>query len=117
MHLNWSGVDGLVSHYPKSGGCPRQHQSGAILAQRVVCLTQPHTDVASTHGAHLSTAQATAQRGSLVSMCSTNRHQTQVTLCLGLLSSPDASGQQVSLPGKLLSSTSGTKAAQETIKP
>lgn len=68
MHLNRSGVEGLVSHHPRSGGDPRQCQSGGILAQRVVCPTQPHAGAASTHGACLSTAQATAQRGS-VSVC------------------------------------------------
>lgn len=115
-HLNQSGVEGLVSYLPRSGRDPRQNQSGGILAQWVVCPTQPHAGAASTHGACLSTAQATAHRGS-VSMCSTNRHQAQVTSCLGLFSSPDALGQQVSQPVKWLYSISGTRTAQETIKP
>lgn len=99
MHLNQSVVEGLVSHHPRSGGDPRQHQSGSILAQRVICPTQPHlcgisTQSMSEHSAGHCTP------GLCVSMCSTNRHQAQVASCLGLLSSPDASGQHVSQPGK-----------------
>lgn len=114
MHLNQPGVEGLVSHHPRSGRDPRQHQSGgtaSCLSNTTTCCCGVNTQSVSEHSPGCCTP------GFCVCMCSTNRHQAQGTSCLGLFSSPGASGQQVSQPGKRLFSISATKAAQETIKP
>lgn len=97
MCLNQSGVEGLVSRCSRSGGDPRQRQSAGVSAWGVVCSNT------ATYWCSVNT-RSTSERspghrtpGFCVSMHSKNRHQAWATSRLGLLSSPDGSGQRASL--------------------
>ena len=97
MHLNRSGVEGLVSHRPRSGGDPRQRRSVGVSARGVVCSNRATCWCSVNMPSTSERSPGHRTPGFCVSMHSTNRRQAWATSRLGLLPSPDASGRRVSL--------------------